>query len=201
MHNTSAAPFLMENIDLVLALAGPGPVLDLACGSGVNGLVLAEKGAEVHFWDKDAKKLEDISRLKKQKQLRVHTRQTDLEDDRLDIPGENSFRAVMVFRYLHRPLVPLIKKSVRPGGLVVYETFTSEQARLGKPSNPDFLLQDEELIHWFRDWQILRYYQGRLENPERYMAGIIARKRIHPDNCQPSRGNDSQVRRIEQTWA
>ncbi|MFW6004953.1 MAG: methyltransferase domain-containing protein [Desulfonatronovibrionaceae bacterium] len=167
----------MDNMDLVLALTGPGRVLDLACGSGVHGLVLAEKGVEVHFFDKDEKRLETILLAKKKQRLNISVRQTDLENGRADILPEDLFRAVMVFRYLHRPLMPQIKQSVRPGGVVIYETFTFEQARLGKPSNPDFLLKDNELLDWFRDWQVLKHYQGRLEHPERYMAGILARKK------------------------
>ncbi len=55
-------------------------------------------------------------------------------------------------------------------------SLSREQAALGKPENPDFLLNPGELFQWFKDWEVLDHHQGLLEYPERYMAGIVARK-------------------------
>jgi hypothetical protein len=53
---------------------------------------------------------------------------------------------VVVTNYLWRPLMPLIVAAVAPGGALIYETFARGNERFGKPSNPDFLLQDGELL-------------------------------------------------------
>jgi tellurite methyltransferase len=176
MDDPKPSGYLIEHAALLLSAAREGPVLDLACGSGRNGLHLAEKGVEVHFWDRDEQGLNNIKSIAGNKGLKVFTRQVDLETGQGGaLPGDY-FSVIMVFRYLHRPLIPDIKKAVMPGGIVIYETFTTRQAELGKPSNPDFLLKENELLEWFGDWEIVDHRQGRFENPERYMAGAIARK-------------------------
>jgi tellurite methyltransferase len=172
----SPSRFLVRHQDLVLRAARHGPVLDLACGSGRNGLYLAWKGAEVHFWDRNQEELDRIENLSAGDGLRVETKRVDLESEPLEPLPAEYFGAVLVFRYLHRPLIPAIKAMIRSRGLIVYETFTREQAALGKPENPDFLLNPGELFQWFKDWEVLDHHQGLLENPERYMAGIVARK-------------------------
>jgi len=168
--------YLTEHADLLLCAAKDGPTLDLACGSGQNGLYLAEKGVEVHFWDREEQGLDNIKSIARVKGLKVFIRQIDLETGQGGALPADYFSLIMVFRYLHRPLISDIKKAVLPGGIVIYETFTTRQAELGKPSNPDFLLKENELLEWFRDWEIIDHRQARLENPERYMAGVIARK-------------------------
>ena len=61
-----------------------------------------------------------------------------------------------------------------PGGLLLYETFTVEQAGHGKPTNPDFLLQHGELRERLASLTILRERDGLFEG--RHVAGVIARK-------------------------
>ena len=59
-------------------------------------------------------------------------------DDRL-------FDLVLVTNYLHRPVLGQIFELVRPGGLLLYETFGKGNEIFGRPSNPDFLLREGEL--------------------------------------------------------
>ena len=93
-----------------------------------------------------------------------------------------TFGAILVFRYLHRPLLAGIKEAVIPGGLVIYETFTVEQAKIGRPRNPDFLLQLGELRDCFREWDILHYFEGIEHDPAsgqpRAIARIVAEKPV-----------------------
>ena len=86
------------------------------------------------------------------------------------------FAAIVVFRYLHRVLIPDIKLALKKGGVLVYETFTTAQAKLGKPRNPDFLLNTGELLSWFKDWEVLHHFEGTLKNPERAVSQIVCRK-------------------------
>ena len=176
MDTNPASAYLVRHLDTVLSAAGLGPVLDLACGKGANGLLLAQKGAKVLFWDRDSQNLDLIASTAAHRGLEVLTRQVDLETGQKNILPAHFFAAVLVFRYLHRPLIPEIKRAVLPGGVVIYETFTLRQAEIGKPSNPHFLLRDNELPELFNDWEIIDSYQGRMDNPLRYMAGILARK-------------------------
>ena len=65
--------------------------------------------------------------------------------------------------------------SLKPGGVVVYETYNADQAEWGRPKNPDHLLKHNELLNMFCDYRILRYREGVIE-PRKAIASIIARK-------------------------
>ena len=152
-----------------------GPVLDLACGRGENGLFLAGLGLPVVLADKSAEALEAARRSAKEQGLEVRLWEVDLETWGNPLPKEY-YRAILVFRYLYRPLIPSLRKAIRKGGILIYETFTSEQPKYGKPHNPDYLLQPGELAGWFEDWQTIHYFEGLLEGPRRAMAQIVCRK-------------------------
>ena len=100
----------------------------------------------------------------------------DLEQDDAPIPAEETYGAILVFRYLHRPLLPRIREALKPGGVLIYETFTRDQARFGKPKNPDFLLKKGELRQWFEDWEHLHYFEGIKTGPDRAVAQLVCRK-------------------------
>ena len=68
-----------------------------------------------------------------------------------------------------------MKNWVKPGGMLVYETFIIDQIRFGKPQNPDYLLGHNELIHTFRDFRVLRYREGVIEG-RKAIASILAQK-------------------------
>jgi len=175
----TVSPFL-DHIALPL-LESPslprGPILDLACGSGRNGLFLAERGFTVELLDRDADKIEAARQAAMAHGWSVTTRIADLESGPPVSFVPESYAAVMVFRYLHRPLFPILLGSVKPGGLLIYESFTEDHGDIiGKPSNPNFLLRKGELSTRVPGWKVLHSFEGRLENPERYMARLIARK-------------------------
>lgn len=84
------------------------------------------------------------------------------------------FDLVVVTRYLQRDLFPAIQAAVVPGGVVVYETFTTRQLALGSgPRSPDHLLQPGELRRAFAHFDILFYEE--VTSPEA-VARVIARK-------------------------
>jgi SAM-dependent methyltransferase len=175
-ESSPAASLVREWADFLITQSLCGPVLDLACGDGRNGLYLAARGLHVLFCDRSRESLDLVQRAALNANLVCDTRQLDLEVEGVNPLPEDRFGAVLVFRYLHRPLIANIRKSVCGGGIVIYETFTVEQPRFGKPSNPSFLLRSGELKAWFRDWSVLHYFEGILENPDRAVAQIVCRK-------------------------
>jgi tellurite methyltransferase len=168
-------PLLKTYASLLMEKDLEGPVLDLACGQGQNGLFLAGLGLPVILADRSSEALEEVKMAAEVKNLKVTFWQIDLETGANPLE-ENHYRAILVFRYLHRPLIPYLKKGIQKGGILIYETFTSDQTRYGPPHNPDHLLRPGELSDWFKDWQIIHYFEGLLEDPPRAMAQIVCRK-------------------------
>lgn len=167
---------LEQYAHLLIRDALPGPVLDLASGDGHNGVYLATLGLEVTCCDRSGEALERASRLASEHGVHVRTWQVDLE-----VPGVNplpveTFGAIVVFRYLHRPLLPCIRKALRRGGLLVYETFTVDQSKFGKPRNPAHLLEPGELREAFADWEVLHWFEGEKTEPSRAVAQLICRR-------------------------
>ena len=92
--------------------------------------------------------------------------QADLEDGSpWPLPGER-FQGIVVTNYLHRPLFPLLERSLAPGGVLIYETFMQGNERYGKPSNPAFLLQPGELWRAFAGLHVIAFEQGRVLEPK-----------------------------------
>jgi hypothetical protein len=70
-------------------------------------------------------------------------------------------------------LFAAIRKALRPGGVLVYETFTAAQAARGRPTNPAFLLQAGELPALVAPLRVLRQHEGEVNDV--MLAGVVAR--------------------------
>jgi len=170
------AKLLEEFLPLLNNTVKDNGVLDLACGSGRNGIFLARHNLPVVFADINPAALKKISELLTDLDSAVQFWQVDFEDPQSRPLAGKKFDAILVFNYLHRPLIPDIKNSLRSGGLLLYETFTAEQATIGRPSNPDYLLNAGELRGWFKDWTVLHDFEGYDHEPQRFYASLVARK-------------------------
>jgi len=57
--------------------------------------------------------------------------------------------------------------SLKPQGVLLVETFAIGHGRLGRPRNPDFLLQPGELLQWTQaGLHVLAYEDGLLGSAE-----------------------------------
>ena len=121
-------------------IAPGGAVLDLACGNGRHALHLAGLGHAVSAVDVDLGPSGHVRATPG-----VEWVQADLEQGGWPFPGRR-FDAVLVSRYLHRPLFETLFDSLQPGGLLIYETFALGQAKYGRPRNPAHLLLPGELL-------------------------------------------------------
>jgi len=153
-----------------------GPILDLACGDGHNGIFLATKGLPVICCDISEQALSRVKELAAETRVVVETWHVDLEAEEVNPLPENLYEGILVFRYLHRPLIPRIKKALKKGGVLIYETFTIEQPKFGKPQNPKFLLKPGELLEWFENWEIVYAFEGVKEGPKRAVAQVVCKK-------------------------
>jgi len=131
-------------------------------------------GIDVEGIDISAEAVSNALNLAKELNVVIKAEVVDLEGDFSIKKGY--YDVIICFNYLQRSLIPQIKDGLRPGGMIVYETFIMEQATLfGKPKNPDFLLKHNELLDIFRDFRCLRYREGIIEE-QKAAASIIAEK-------------------------
>lgn len=170
------SPLLSAHLDAIRVASTLGPILDLACGGGRNGLFLARMGVPVIFADRSREALDGVDRELRAQSLPGETWHVDFETEMSDPLAGRTFGAVLVFRYLHRPLMPHLRASIVPGGLVVYETFTVCNLPYGRPNNPDFLLRPGELTETFAGWTPLHAFEGFLPHPDREVAQLVCRR-------------------------
>lgn len=137
-------------------------MLDLACGSGRNGRHFLALGHPVLFLDIDLSGLTDL-----QGQPGVELLAADLENGSPWPLGNRQFGVVVATNYLWRPLFPHVIRATAPGGLLLYETFLRGQENHGRPTNPDFLLAENELFERLKDsFHILAFEQGEETEPK-----------------------------------
>lgn len=151
-----------------------GRALDVASGRGRHALLLAAAGFEVRAVDRDDAALAALDAIARRLGLPVTVERLDLETGEVDL-GTATFSLVAVFHYLHRPLFPAIVDAMAPGAVLLYETFTVDQAAAGHPRNPAFLLEHGELPRLVHPLEVVRERDGVHEG--RHVAGVAAVKR------------------------
>jgi tellurite methyltransferase len=72
--------------------------------------------------------------------------QADL--DRFRFPPA-AFDLICVFRFLNRGLFPALVRGLKPGGLLIYETFNWRWIEERPDVNPDYMLRPGELLEAF----------------------------------------------------
>ena len=168
------ATMLLQNQHL---LPNTGNALDIACGLGASALFLAEHKLNTTAWDSSAVALEKVQLFAKQRNLSISTRQVDLETP---LAAEKQYDVITVCHYLYRPLCPFIIDSLKPGGLLFYQTFTQFILSDEGPSNPAFLLDDHELLDLFSALSPVAYREerdcGNTTRGLRNVAYLVARK-------------------------
>lgn len=147
-------------------LPAGGAVLDVACGAGRHMRWFAALGHAVTGVDRDGAALAQAAPAGR-------TVQADIESGPWPFAGE-TFDAVVVTRYLWRPLWPALLGSLAPGGVLLYETFAEGQETVGRPARPEFLLRHGELLELCRGLRIVAYEDGFLDAPPRFVQRVAA---------------------------
>lgn len=156
-------------------IAAGGAVLDVAAGAGRHAAFLAARGHPVTAIDRDVTALHERFRPP----LQVRIVQADLEDGSPWPLPDATFAAVVVSRYLYRPLFPVLLRAIGPGGVLLYETFMAGHERVGRPGNPEFLLRDGELLDIARaaGLSVIAYEAGPVGTPVTAVLQRIAARR------------------------
>ena len=162
--------FLREHIDLLPR----GKALDIAMGEGRNAVFLAKNGFDVDGCDISEIAIRKAQELAKENNVKIHAFVADLEAYKLP---KDAYDVIACFYYLQRDLVPQMEKALKPGGMIIYETYTIENWDRGLegPKNKDYLLKSNELLNLFKDLKII-YYRELVLNNKKAIASLIAKK-------------------------
>jgi SAM-dependent methyltransferase len=168
------ASFLVEHRHL---LPRRGRALEVAMGTGRNALYLASLGYEMTGIDVSGVAVKRCRQEAARRGLHVEAVQADLES--FELP-QAAYDVVINLYYLQRDLAPQLEGALRPGGVLVFESFTTEQRQFDwGPQNDEFLLRPGELREMFPGLEVLAYREGLVEGDRgmKAVAGLVARKR------------------------
>ena len=160
-----------------IARAGAGGgatrrALDVAMGRGRHAVLLARAGFLTFGVDLAFDAVRGAMAAAAAEGAPIHGWCADLTQHPLP---RRRFDVLLVSRYLQRNLFPGLRGAVAPGGIVIYETFTTSQRLLRRPpTSDDHLLEPGELRRHFEGFDVLFY--DEVVAPEA-MARLVARSR------------------------
>ena len=170
-----AVQVLTEN-DFLLPITGTA--LDLACGLGGNAIFLAELGLAVTALDSSFVAIDKLKTFSVQRGLNINACQEKIVAESFT---ECSFDIIVVSRFLDRTLSDAIIDALKPDGLLFYQTFTREKTNPKPPNNPDYLLNENELLTLFSPLRVIFYRENALigehQRGLRNEAQFVGRKR------------------------
>ncbi len=155
-----------------------GHIIDLACGSGRHSLYAIEQGYKVLAIDFQTDPILELkSNLSPDLQNQLEVLALDLEQPEFPLFKNDLFiQGIIVTNYLNRPHFYRILDLLVPGGIFIHETFAVGNEQFGKPSNPAFLLQKDELWQYIQsrnDFSVVSFEQGYLDKPKPAMIQRI----------------------------
>jgi tellurite methyltransferase len=159
-------PFLVDNVHLLRK----GKVLDIAMGEGRNGVYLATKGFEVLGLDISEKGLEKAHNLAKKNKVTIETKVVDLESFTLE---PNSYDVILCTYYMQKDLFKQFQSALKPGGMIVVETYNVDYLKYVQFSRK-WALDTNEMLDIFKGLRVIRY-QDYDDGKEAY-SSIIAQK-------------------------
>lgn len=190
-HRLAAEAPLAEPASIVrelLPLLPKGAALDIACGTGRHSLLLASRGQHVTALDWSTagldrlqvqagkmkvplRRIRSLDEVQRSRRGGIELVQADLEN--VDLPRK-AFDLILCIQYLQRALFPQITRALRPGGVLLFETFTRAHLEFaGGPRNPAFLLEVGELREAFPELRVHFYRELRAGQG---IASLLAQK-------------------------
>lgn len=166
-------PFLRRHIRFL----PKGKALDIASGEGRNATFLAQHGFDVDAVDISEMGLKKNRQLAKENGVRIHTFLADLNNFQIE---KDRYDLIANFYFLKRSLIPQIKRGLKKGGRIIFETYILEQRNIGTggPKEAKYFLKPNELLRLFKDFRILFYREGIFKEGGRRkaVASLIAEK-------------------------
>jgi len=183
-YGTAPNDFLAQNVG---RLPAGGDVLSLAEGEGRNAVFLAQRGFRVTAVDGSAVGLEKARQLAARSGVAIETIVADLAVFEL---GENRWDGIVSI-WCHVPsalrvrLHPAMVAALRPGGVLLLESYTPKQLeyKTGGPPNADLLTTRAELERQLRGLEFVsceektrEVHEGKYHNGMSAVVQLIARK-------------------------
>ncbi|BBO72379.1 SAM-dependent methyltransferase [Desulfosarcina alkanivorans] len=145
-------------------LASCGKALDIACGNGRNSIFLAKKGFVV-----DAVDISTVAtnRLAGENP-NIHVACLDIDSWQI-IP--NRYDLIVNVRFLDRRLFPMIREGLKPGGVLIFESFLDGH-------KDAYCLKPKELLRVFQSLRIVYYEEKKASHGARFdqTASLVAIK-------------------------
>jgi len=149
----------------------------MATGEGRNAVFLAQNGFEVDAVDISQMGLEKARKLAREKGVKVNALLVDLDHYEIE---KDRYDLIASFYFLNRRLIPEIRKGLKEGGKVIFETYLLEHRTLatGGPKQAKYFLKPNELLRLFKGFRILFYREGifREGGRRKAVASLIAEK-------------------------
>lgn len=167
----SPVPFLAENYQYI---PFEGTVLDMGMGEGRNAVFLAQKGYKVTGVDISSIAVKKSYLLAQEFGVKIKGVVASLKNYKIP---PNSFDAIICFYFVDRSLVERMKSWLKPGGVLIFEAYTSRQKSLksqGESSPEDEYLREQELLKLFPGMRVLKYEEPLHE--KEFRSSIILRK-------------------------
>jgi tellurite methyltransferase len=167
-------PFVIEMLPL---LPRGGLVLDVAAGRGRHALAIARAGHTVVAVDFSHSATTALAETARAEHLPIWPVVADFDNFAL---RDRSFDAIVNVNFLDRALFAGFARALKPGGILLVDTFLVDQAAIGHPKDPRFLLRHYELRELLAGLELLRYREGLCIYPDgawAWRAGAVARRR------------------------
>ncbi|HXZ81097.1 MAG TPA: class I SAM-dependent methyltransferase [Terriglobales bacterium] len=166
-------PFLLEAYEQFVHPLHPkaGAALDIAGGMGRHAIWLAELRWNVSVVDISEVAFERAQKKADERGVNIDFLVRDLNTWS---PDRKRYDLVLVFYYLQRDLFAALEAALKPGGLLIYASYTGEQLNYPTgPRNPLHLLKQNELLHAFPNLRTL-FYRETIQ--EKAVAELVALK-------------------------
>ncbi|MBI4859169.1 MAG: class I SAM-dependent methyltransferase [Candidatus Riflebacteria bacterium] len=174
VYGSDPLPVLVTWRTLLAGRATGGRALDVAAGECQNGVYLARMGYRVDCVDISAAGLAKGRALAARAGVadRLRTVVADLETHDLD---QAAYDCIVNTRFVLRRLAPLMIRALKPGGVLIFESFTEDapQARSPGADRSHFLARDE-LLSLFAPLRVIHHQE------KDHMATLVARKPLSP---------------------
>ena len=165
-------PLLQEYAHL---LPRRGIALDAASGVANNGLFMARRGLRVIALDISETALQLARQQALAESLYLSAAVYDLVNPWLP---PCYFDVIVNFHFLERATFPVFQQSLKPNGLLIFETFL----RSGEePPSPQYYLEPGELLSAFSTFEVLHWKENRITDTTKVSAQLVARKPSAPE--------------------